>query len=325
MTPITDQPITVSVVIPARNEERCIGRALQSIVDAGLPGVEVVVVDDGSTDDTAQIAAAFDHVRVISSGGAGLIPSLNLGIERARGELIARMDADDWYRPNGLAMLVETALAHPDVDLVVGGALEVDVRGKRIGYVYPPADEHHLAYQLMAECPISHSAVVYRRESVLAVNGYRREMDGWAEDYALWERMVSAGQRMRHVPELVIFREIGVGRVSDRHLAAQALMATVVRRRAADWWGVDDRLTSRIIELGHDTARHAGADQLLRDHQFRTLRIARAMALSGDWCRGIRVGWAATRLGPLCLLRATVSAWQRAKRVSRARSGTSSR
>jgi hypothetical protein len=165
---------------------------------------------------------------------------------------------------------------------------------------------------------------VYRRESVLAVNGYRCEIEGWAEDYALWERMMSAGQRMRHVPEVVTVREIGVGRVSDRHLEAQALMATLVRERAADWWGVDDRMTSRIIELGRDTARHAGSDQLLRDHQFRTLRIARAMATSGDRRRAIEVGWAATRLGPVRMTRSTWSAWSRARRVSRARSDTSS-
>ena len=322
---MSEQPIIVSVVMPARNEERCIARALQSIVDAGLPGVEVVVVDDGSTDDTARIAEGFDVVRVVSTGGAGLIASLNLGIESARGELIARLDADDWYLPNGLASLVETALAHPDVDLVAGVAVEVDVRGRQIGHVYPPADEHHLAYQLMAECPITHSAVVYRRQSVLAVGGYRHELDGWAEDYALWSRMMCAGQRMRHVPETVTVREIGVGRVSDRHLEAQALMGTWVRRSAADWWVVDDRMTARIIGLGRDTARHAGADQLLSDHQFRSLRIARAMASSGDRRRAIGVGWAATRLGPVRLVRSTVSAWQRAHRINRVRSGTWSR
>jgi hypothetical protein len=87
---------------------------------------------------------------------------------------------------------------------------------------------------------------------------------------------------------------------------------------------VDDRMTARIIGLGRDTARHEGADQLLRDHQFRTLRIARAIGLSGDRGRAVSVGWAAIRLGPVSLVRATVSAWQRGRRVSRARSGTSS-
>ena len=224
-----EQPTIVSVVMPARNEERCIGRALQSIVDAGLPGVEVVVVDDGSTDETAQIAAGFHGVRVVPSGGVGLIPSLNLGIKSARGELIARLDADDWYLPHGLARLVETALAHPEVDLVAGGAIEVDAYGRQLGHRYPPADERHLAYQLMAECPLTHSAVLFRRQSVLAAGGYGRGMEEWAEDYALWSQMVNAGQRMRHVPEPVTIREIRVGRVSDVHLKSQALMAKMKR------------------------------------------------------------------------------------------------
>jgi glycosyltransferase involved in cell wall biosynthesis len=315
----------LSVVTPAYTEARRLPATLARL-HAHLGGREheILVVDDGSTDATAQIAAGFDGVRVVASGGAGLIASLNLGIESARGELIARLDADDWYLPRGLARLVDTALAHPDVDLVAGGAVEVDASGRRLGLMYAPVDERHLAYQLMAECPITHSAVLYRRRSVLAVGGYGCAMEGWAEDYALWSRMVSAGQRMRHVPELVTVREIRAGRVSDLHLESQAQMAEMVRRKAAEYWVVDDRMAARVLDLGRDTARHPGAGQLLRDHQFRTLRVARATVRSGDWRRGIRVGWSAMRLGPVRMIRSMAVAWRRATRIKRTRGGSSS-
>jgi glycosyltransferase involved in cell wall biosynthesis len=123
-------PAKVSVIIPAFNGERYLEEALRSAVDQSLPPSEVIVVDDGSTDASAEIAESFgDPVRCIRQSNTGVAGARNRGLSVAAGEFIAFLDHDDLWPREKLEVQVEALCANPDVGIVsgrmrvIGGAL----------------------------------------------------------------------------------------------------------------------------------------------------------------------------------------------------------
>jgi glycosyltransferase involved in cell wall biosynthesis len=110
----------VSVVIPAYNGAQFLDEALQSTFDQAYRPLEVIVVDDGSIDATAEVVDSFPEARCIRQGHAGEAAARNTGVRAASGELIAFLDADDRMAPGRLERQVEHLQAHPGVDLVLG-------------------------------------------------------------------------------------------------------------------------------------------------------------------------------------------------------------
>ncbi len=110
----------VSVVIPVFNGERFLAAAIESVLGQTYRPVEVIVVDDGSTDASVAVARAFEGVRVIEQAHAGPGAARNRGVAAATGELLAFLDADDLMPPDKLALQVGHLRAHPDVGCVLG-------------------------------------------------------------------------------------------------------------------------------------------------------------------------------------------------------------
>jgi glycosyltransferase involved in cell wall biosynthesis len=111
--------VTVSVVVPVRDGARYLGEALESVAAQTVPADELIVVDDGSTDESAAVAAAHG-ARVELRPALGPAAARNHGIEAARGALIAFLDADDLWLPDKLERQTETLRARPDVDVLFG-------------------------------------------------------------------------------------------------------------------------------------------------------------------------------------------------------------
>ena len=115
----------VSAVIPAHNAERYIGPAIESILAQPHRPIEIIVVDDGSDDATAAVARSFGPpVRVIAEPHAGAGAARNRGVEEARGEFLAFLDADDLWTPGKLACQLGCLQADPSLDYVLGHAVE---------------------------------------------------------------------------------------------------------------------------------------------------------------------------------------------------------
>ena len=118
---------TVTVLIPAFNSAGTIREAIESVLAQTHPATEILVVDDGSSDDSATVAAALgDPVRVLSKGNGGTASARNLGIAEARGEVIAFLDADDIYLPTHLEEIVSALTAQPSL---AGVATDTEMRG----------------------------------------------------------------------------------------------------------------------------------------------------------------------------------------------------
>jgi len=203
----------VSVVMPVKNGGRYLPAALRSILRQTLTEWEMIVIDDGSTDETPAIladAAATDpRVRVVPNRGKGLVDALNQGIALASTPLIARMDGDDISHPLRLERQLAFLQTHPEVGLVATSFRHFPRRGLRVGMRAYESWQNGLVThdQIMAdrfvESPFVHPTVVMRREVLQQVGGYRQR--GWPEDYDLWLTMADAGVRFHSLPEPLFF------------------------------------------------------------------------------------------------------------------------
>jgi GT2 family glycosyltransferase len=193
-------PSSVSVIIPAYNAGQRIARAINSALDQTLPVLEIIVVDDGSTDDTVKVASSFGPpVRVISKPNGGPASARNLAASLARGDWLAMLDADDWWFPRKN----EIQLAHMAGEDIGLSHCRLDHRAER------PPDE--LTFEDLWERNwISNSSVLMRRTIFEEVGGFV-EVRRLVEDYNLWLRVSAAGYRIVTCPHILLHYTQGIG------------------------------------------------------------------------------------------------------------------
>lgn len=133
MSGAREQAVSFSVVIPAYNQSRWLGEAIASALAQDPPPMQVIVVDDGSTDDTDAVISPFrDRIELIRQENQGVAAARNRGMERATGQWIAFLDADDRWRPGHLGTLARAALENPDAGLIFTGAVVIDREGREL-------------------------------------------------------------------------------------------------------------------------------------------------------------------------------------------------
>ena len=182
----------VSVVIPVFNALPYLDRALESLVEQTYPNIEVIAVDDGSTDSSSDTLARWAirdrRIRVLKQGRAGFVRALKNGCAAARGTYLARLDADDVALTDRIERQVEHLESNPNVALLGGAAIFLDDTGKPFVTVGYPSRHEDLVDALETSCPFVHSAVIMRTRAFRAVGGYR-EIFPRGEDYDLWLRL----------------------------------------------------------------------------------------------------------------------------------------
>lgn len=180
--------VKISVVIPAYNAAHFLPRCLKSVFSQTLKPAEVIVVDDGSTDHTAEVAAELGAT-VISRGNGGLSAARNTGIQGASSEWIALLDADDLWAPDKLER--QATCIGPDTVLVYSGIRYFDDKGKRDAR---PAIDPVTARKMLRYCnPITPSSALVKRDAVLKDGGFREDIRA-CEDWEMWFRLQRAGQ-----------------------------------------------------------------------------------------------------------------------------------
>ena len=178
----------VSVVISTFNRAERLRITLENISEQQYPNLEIVIVDDCSSDHTPEIIKGFRsgklRVKAIrNQHNLGLATSLNKGIEEAEGIYIARIDDHDlWTDPKKLIRQIEVLEAHPEIG-VVGTSFELKGRIHRL-----PVSDLAIRKQILFRCPICHVSTVFRRAIWKQVGGYDTSL-AYAEDWDLWLRM----------------------------------------------------------------------------------------------------------------------------------------
>ena len=273
---------TISVVVPAYNEERYIAEALDAILAQTHPPLEVIVVDDGSTDDTAVIVRRCgDRVRLIGQENRGCPGAFDTGFREAAGDFIALCPADDVWEPRKLEWQREALALHPEVDVSFGAAERFGLasgahrRPLKDGVL----DTRAFAREMYPENLIADPSAVVRRSLYLDLGGYEPLV---GEDYEFWMRALSRGATFHFDPRLVVrLREHG-GNLSYR---------------ALEIWETKHLIHERYAELAGDPGlvRRTLAHDLLMIGYCRA-----ALGRSGDARRSFRASLG-TRLSPLSL------------------------
>ncbi|HSJ07811.1 MAG TPA: glycosyltransferase [Longimicrobiales bacterium] len=309
-SPSADAPPRVSVVMAVFDGEKYVAESVASILAQDFPDFELIIIDDGSTDGTRDIVAAFDDPRIVlhaNPANIGLAASLNRGLGVARGEFIARQDADDVSAPTRLARQVEFMDAHPDIGLLGTAHTEIDDAGAVVGDVDAHADHAMIAWSLLFFCPFVHSSVMFRRSVVDGVGAYDPAWR-YSLDFEYWTR-IARRYRVANLPERLVRLRFHVDsmtstygertleghRLRVRNVARllgmdgrpdaeqEAVHARIARLMFGPWTGLDagDALTTvdEVLHLQTAFVRDAG---LQRDeaaaHRFELRRhLGRAL------------------------------------------------
>lgn len=206
----------ISVLLPVRNGLPYLSAAIQSVLSQSFTDFELIVIDDGSSDGSADAVRAIrdDRIRLLSTGGAGVAAALQAGLGVATGEFIARQDADDLSDPDRFARQVSCIDRHPRVAVVSSRVRFIDHNGDTTANGWTrmvrsewerattPAD---IATLMPKTCCIVHGSVMMRRSAVVAAGGYDARLPV-AQDYDLWLRLLPLGEFVRLPDELYAFR-----------------------------------------------------------------------------------------------------------------------
>ncbi|NDK92296.1 glycosyltransferase [Gordonia desulfuricans] len=215
---LTDSPL-LTVLIPVYNAAPYIVAAVRSVLSQGVDDLEVLIVDDGSTDGSVDALAEIDdpRVRVVSQPNGGLVSALNRGLDEVRGVFLARMDADDLCAPGRLQAQLDWFAQHPDA--VVCGT-DYELFGAMSGRVRMPRSDAACRHRLLlAGCLCGASAMM--RTEVLRRTGIRFDPEfTHAEDYEFYARLSEYGE-IGNIPMVGYLYRIHPGQVSDRHADAQ--------------------------------------------------------------------------------------------------------
>ena len=299
----------VSVVMAARNYARFLPAAVESVVRQTFPDWELVIVDDGSTDDTAAAARPFladRRVRYVRSDRLGQSRAKNLGIGLTRGEFVAFLDADDAWLPGKLERQLAALATDPNVGVCFTRRTLIDEAGLPLP-TQPrrdPLPSGRVLSELFLRNFVCFSSVVVRRRVFDHVGVFDPEWD-LAIDYDLWLRAARHAGFAFVDDELVLYRT-GHGNLSKK-LADRVATATSIMTRAVFRRGLRDELPTATVAEGYaSTFRALGY----------TLRPSEPLTAARWYLRAL--AWPGRRVESAKGLAATLLAWARGRRESAA-------
>lgn len=245
----------VSVLLPVYNAASSVQEAIESILRQTYRNFELIIIDDGSTDESGRVIQAISdpRIRVIHQPNQGLSAALNRAIEMAQGVYLARQDADDLSLPRRLDRQVDFLEAHPEVGMV-GTWAEVRTDTPRSDNVYtPPTDNRLLKFELLFDNPFVHSSVMLRKHVLVCVGAYTQEASVRAEDYDLWSRIMREFD-VSNLPEVLhVYRDAPNSKLKRERDAilenvisiSMANLSWVTKR---DW---NDPVINDLVALSH--------------------------------------------------------------------------
>lgn len=275
MTP-DPQPV-VSIVIPCYNQGDYLPDAIDSACRQTFPGVEVIVINDGSTDATAAVATRYHSVRYLERPQLGAAAARNAGLAASRGEFVIFLDADDRLLPHAVAAGVEYLSAHPDWAFVTGHVRLVTADGSPAGV--PRQDHEGSGYLelLRANYIWTPGTVMYRR-SVFDVTGAFDTAAGGSADYELNLRIARNYAFGCHHQVILDYRRHGANMSGD----PGRMLRSAVSVRRAQWQHVRSDAAARAAwragialaraDFGGRLVSQIAADVRLRGQRLRAMR-----------------------------------------------------
>lgn len=228
----------VSVVIPCYNQGKYLGQAIESVLQQTHSVFEIVVVDDGSTDDTVAVARTYEMVRCVSQHNQGQGVARNEGLKYISGDYVVFLDSDDRLLPSAFEIGLRCFAAHPQSAFVAGRCAFLDSRGGlHYASEYPVVERNHYLRLLVDNYIWTPGTVMFRTDVVRRMGGFKTNVSG-AEDYELYLRITRHHRIWCHEEVVVEYRHHD-NRTSDNFPLMLASSVKVLRgQRAAvkgDW------------------------------------------------------------------------------------------
>ncbi len=193
----------VSIVVPVYNAEKFIKETIDSIFDQSYKRIELIIIDDGSTDNTSKLINELiinkDNVLFIQRENKGLVFTLNEMLDLVSGAYVARMDADDVMQPDRIDKQVN-AMIDQNLDISGTQLIQIDESGKKCGAVIYPLEHEKIVLNMVFASAFAHPSVMMKTEFL---NKYKIKYDesfGYCEDYELWTRMIEMGAKTANLP-----------------------------------------------------------------------------------------------------------------------------
>jgi glycosyltransferase involved in cell wall biosynthesis len=178
----------ITILMPAYNAGKYIGDAIESVLQQSFTDFELLIVNDGSTDNTADVVGSFNDPRIVMiyQDNKGVSLALNKGLKYARAPYIARFDADDVCHLERLQLQYDFMISNPEYSIVGSAADYMDMDGNYLFTSTPPAFNNEDIQQLKyTVCPFIHSTVFYKKDVILEAGGYNEHAYTF-EDHFLW-------------------------------------------------------------------------------------------------------------------------------------------
>jgi len=243
------QPL-VSVLMPAYNAKDYAGLAIESILNQTFADFEFIIIDDGSSDQTTLIIEKYakEDGRIVflkNNQNLKISQTLNLGLKIAKGEFIARMDADDWSYPERLGMQLDFMMAHPEV-AINGANIEICDQNLNVLNVrtYPNTNSQ-IRNKIFRLNPFAHSVTFYKTEIAKKAGGYDANFN-LAEDYDLYFRMGKYGE-FANISKVLLKLRTHPQSLSAQQISTQSRLNFSVRLKALKTYGYKANWSDKIF------------------------------------------------------------------------------
>ena len=278
----------VSIVIPCYRQAHYLHEAIESVLAQSYPHIELVVVDDGSPDNTSEVAARYPGVRCVRQPNRGVSEARNLGIRSSNGAFLMFLDADDRLLPDAVKVGLECFDQHPEVAFVSGRFRFIAVNGATLYERQGHGVEHdHFAEMLRRNYVAALCTVMFRRSVFESVAGFTPELSVCA-DYDLYLRVLCQFPAWSHAHEVAEYRRHGLGLSTQADRMLQEAL-TALRARRAHLGG--NRTLIRAYRSGFRFWKALAADVIARQVREDWENSRRGAALRGLF-RLRRCGWA---------------------------------
>lgn len=266
MTTSRPEAQNAAVVLTTYNHARFLADALESCVRQSVPASEILVVDDGSTDDPGSVVARFPGVDLVRQHNQGLSAARNTGLAAVRASYVVFVDADDRLLPRAVGAGLEAAARHPDAAIIHGGFRLVDAELRPI-FVDEPrsiAGDPYLAF-LRANVIGAHSGVMYRRDVLVEEGGFEEKLRS-CEDYDVYLRIARKHPIVSHREIVAEYRKHGDNMTGD----AVGMLANAL-------WALDRQAPFAASYPGGAEALAAGRRRWRAYYALRMLKSAARM------------------------------------------------
>lgn len=206
----TDIPPLVSVVMPAYNCERTLSLAIDSVLNQTYSNFELIIINDGSTDNTVNIIKSYSDYRIIlinNQENQTIVPSLNAGLKKSKGKYIIRMDSDDICVKTRFEKQVSFMEKNIDIGICGSCATKINKQGTKIGNMIYDKEDHIIKFKMLHQCHLLHPSIIIRKE-VLSKNKIVYDTKHIkSEDYDLFVRLIDYTNFSNIQEPLLFYRE----------------------------------------------------------------------------------------------------------------------